>query len=657
MGVPDHLPPGVDPLPLLEALFAAAPVAFQVYDADGSSRMTNHAFRDLFGSEPPPGYNVFKDEVAQATRILDQIRRAFRGETITIPPFWYDPRELKHVQVAEGRRVAVSATFFPLFNRSGGVSHVAIVFKDVTAELRLRDKAAGDEDGLQAALGRIGRLAQELRESEERLTQTLEAAAVGTWEWRIAENRVIWSRNIETLFGLEPGTFGGTYEAWLALVHPEDRERVARQVSDAISARAPYNTELRYVRPDGSVGWQATRGYLVNDEQGQPLALRGMVLDITDRKEAENALLERDERLREALAAGQVGTWRLDLSLTTGTRYAEFNRLLGLPPEETNHSGQDFFMPVHPEDRAALRQQIQEAIQKENTLQADYRVVRPSGEVRWLRASGRVIRNGSGRLLHLAGASADITEQQHARERAERHFEFERQLIGIVSHDLKNPLSAIRMSASLLLTRGHLDHQQARSLGHIVSSADRAGRLITDFLDFTQARTSGSITVQLRLLDLGQVVRRVVEEINLAHPEREIQFSQAGELEVLADEDRLAQAVSNLVGNAVQHSPPTAWVKVRIQGGVERKVISVANPGPPIPAEDVPRLFEPYQRGRHAGDARRSVGLGLYITQQIVLAHGGRIAVKSDQEDTCFTVTLPAVPGAVAHGMDGGETP
>src|SRR6202158_4126034 len=103
-----------DQVRLLEALFAFAPVAYQVYNADGHCLLTNQAFRDLFGAEPPPEYNVLRDEVAKERGVLDLIHRAFGGDTVSIPPLWYDPRDLKHVEIKEGRRIALSATFFPL---------------------------------------------------------------------------------------------------------------------------------------------------------------------------------------------------------------------------------------------------------------------------------------------------------------------------------------------------------------------------------------------------------------------------------------------------------------------------------------------------------------------------------------------------------------
>src|SRR6478672_9579504 len=113
---------------ILEALFALAPVGFQIYEASGRCLLVNQAFRDLFGSEPPPEYNVLRDEIAERNGVLDLVHRAFAGETVTIGPMWYDPRELTQVKIAQGRRVAISSTFFPLLDGLGKVSHVAIVF-------------------------------------------------------------------------------------------------------------------------------------------------------------------------------------------------------------------------------------------------------------------------------------------------------------------------------------------------------------------------------------------------------------------------------------------------------------------------------------------------------------------------------------------------
>src|SRR5690348_12613124 len=110
-----------DPLGLLEGIFAACPVPLQLYSVKGRSLLTNRAFLDLFGVAPPPEYNVLEDEVAREQGVLALIRRAFAGETVSVPPVWYDPRELTQVKVSEGRRVAMSATFVPILDAGGEV--------------------------------------------------------------------------------------------------------------------------------------------------------------------------------------------------------------------------------------------------------------------------------------------------------------------------------------------------------------------------------------------------------------------------------------------------------------------------------------------------------------------------------------------------------
>ncbi|HEY7509824.1 MAG TPA: histidine kinase dimerization/phospho-acceptor domain-containing protein, partial [Vicinamibacteria bacterium] len=135
-----------DPVALLLGLFAYAPVGFQIYEASGRSLVVNQAFRDLFGAEPPPEYNVLRDEIAERSGALDLIHRAFAGETVNVPALWYDPRELTQVKVETGNRVAVSATFFPIRDREGRVTHVAIVFKDLTAEMLAREQAEKERD-------------------------------------------------------------------------------------------------------------------------------------------------------------------------------------------------------------------------------------------------------------------------------------------------------------------------------------------------------------------------------------------------------------------------------------------------------------------------------------------------------------------------------
>jgi signal transduction histidine kinase len=225
------------------------------------------------------------------------------------------------------------------------------------------------------------------------------------------------------------------------------------------------------------------------------------------------------------------------------------------------------------------------------------------------------------------------------------------QLVGIVGHDLRTPLAAIRMSAAVLLRRGDLSEDQARTLARIDGSAARMTRIIHDLLDFTRMRNEGRIPVHVRPVDLVPLVRRSVAELAAVHPTREIRLAVPEAVPLSADPDRLAQVVSNLVGNALQHSPQEARVSVEVDEDDVAVAIGVHNEGPPIPAELLGEIFEPFHRGVR-GEGGGSLGLGLFIVREVVRAHGGEVTVRSTSEQgTTFTVRLPIPRVGATRGV------
>ena len=218
---------------------------------------------------------------------------------------------------------------------------------------------------------------------------------------------------------------------------------------------------------------------------------------------------------------------------------------------------------------------------------------------------------------------------------------FEQQLVGIVSHDLRNPLSAIHLVAANLLRHEGLDERTARGLTRIQRSTGRALRLVRDLLDFTQVRLGQGIRLQCSPVDLHALARQGLVDVQSAFPERELRLVCEGDAQGTWDADRLTQVLVNLTSNALTFSPPDSAVTVRTWGEPAHVGLSVHNAGAPIPQELLPRLFEPMQRGAREGE-RGSVGLGLFIVRQLVHAHGGRVEVESSAgHGTRFTVLLP----------------
>ncbi|NTX67324.1 PAS domain-containing protein [Myxococcus sp. CA051A] len=248
-------------------------------------------------------------------------------------------------------------------------------------------------------------------------------------------------------------------------------------------------------------------------------------------------------------------------------------------------------------------------------------------------------------LVELARGAADraavAIENARLYREAREAVRVREDVVAIVSHDLRNPLNAIHLTATALLRRAGLSEEGVKGIGRIRDATQRATRMIRDLLDFTQARVGERIPIRPRPMDLHGLIRQAVDELLLAHPQRHVHVELHGDGRLDADEDRLAQVVTNLVGNALQHSEPGSLVRVVLRQEEEGVCLEVHNAGAPIPPDLLPTLFEPYRRGPEARTNKGSIGLGLYISRQIVLGHGGRIDVDSAEEGTRFRVWLP----------------
>ncbi|HZI04760.1 MAG TPA: ATP-binding protein, partial [Archangium sp.] len=302
---------------------------------------------------------------------------------------------------------------------------------------------------------------------------------------------------------------------------------------------------------------------------------------------------------------------------------------------------------LQPEEWPLARSLLQGEVVTDQELELERR----DGSRAMVRVSASPVRDPEGRLIAGVAITRDVTRQKEQEAELHRRVEFEQQLIGIVSHDLRNPIHAITLAAHALLRQEELDARATRAASRIISSAERAARMIRDLLDFTQARLGGGISLERRSTDLRQLVHQVLDEVGVAWPERHLQVRQWGCATGEWDSDRMAQVVSNLVTNALKYSPQDTPVRVELRTESDSVELAVHNEGPPIPADVLPRLFEPLQRGTPQVDrASRSIGLGLYIVKHLVEAHGGTVAARSEQGlGTTFTVRLPRTPGALAH--------
>ncbi|HEX4341598.1 MAG TPA: HAMP domain-containing sensor histidine kinase [Polyangiaceae bacterium] len=220
--------------------------------------------------------------------------------------------------------------------------------------------------------------------------------------------------------------------------------------------------------------------------------------------------------------------------------------------------------------------------------------------------------------------------------------EFREGFIGMLAHDLRQPLNTFNLANQSLSTLLNPEPRLQSLFGMQDRATRRMTRMISELLDFARSRPEGGMPVDRREMDLGNAARSVVEEMQIGHPSHTLRLNVIGDCVGIWDRDRLSQICSNLIGNAIEHSSsPSSPIDVTVFRDGERVALTVSNAGEPIGPDVLPSLFEPFRRGKGAGRANGGVGLGLHIVKRIAQAHGGSVAARSDANATTFTVTLP----------------
>jgi two-component system sensor histidine kinase/response regulator len=252
---------------------------------------------------------------------------------------------------------------------------------------------------------------------------------------------------------------------------------------------------------------------------------------------------------------------------------------------------------------------------------------------------------------HILKSKADVffqlyrQKQQLARQLEEltETLRLNELFTAVLGHDLRNPLGAILNSANLL-ERISKDDVVKQSATRMVNSGRRMSRMIDDMLDLTRARLGGGIPLRRQEADLSQIVARVIQEAQVSFSQGRFETRLEGDLSGHWDADRLAQVISNLIGNALEHGDAKEPIEVSLSGTrPERVVLTVTNTGI-VPTEILPHLFDPFRGGQRQLGRSEGLGLGLYIVQQIVVAHRGQVDVITDEARTTFRVEVPRRP-------------
>ncbi|UQA58825.1 ATP-binding protein [Polyangium aurulentum] len=530
-------------------------------------------------------------------------------------------------------------------------------------------------------------MADALQESEQNLRAAVIASESGTWRVDLKTGTYTRDAGVNHLLGLESDATTQPLEEFFLLVHPDDRQALSESVARATSSeRAPYDEEFRIVRPDGSILWLRGRGRVLEDAEGQAAYFTGIVTNITERK-------RREERLRLLAEAGAVLASSLDYEVTlSNVARMAVPDLADWCAVSVLQDGVLHLLAVFHVDPArqeALRElgrwwsrpdslhgsmqvartgepvvfyEVPRGMPEANAKDPEHRALLRTLDVASymavpMRLGERIFgvlsfgMSGSARRFtpddvtfaaDLAWRAASAIENASLYAEAQRASRVREEILAIVSHDLRNPLTSILTGAGMLLRDVSAGRAVLKRAEMIQRAAQRMNNLIEDLLDFARIQ-SGQLKVEPTIVEPEALLQETVDAFEEIARERSVilQFDAADPMpRVHCDPKRVLQVLSNLVGNAVKLVPAAGSVALRARRAGEQVVLSVIDSGPGIPAEDLPHVFDRYWRGKNT--KYKGSGLGLSIAKAIVEAHGGRIWAESEVGvGSTFSFSLP----------------
>ena len=493
------------------------------------------------------------------------------------------------------------------------------------------------------------RESRELRASEERLRLAVTGGNVGIWEWDFATNRLVWNDELILMWGWPDGATDLTLEGAIRMVLPEDQPLVQAAIDRSLHDGAPCDVEYRVRRHDGAVRWIAVKGRVEFDRTNRPARMMGVALDITDQRQADDALKRREAQLAEAQHIAHVGSYEWDVASNQVDRSDELCRIFGISPEQFRPTFEGYLERVHPDDRRKTRTIVEQAFRDGQPFDFEERIVRPDGVVRHLRSQGRWSLDAAGRPVRLMGICQDITERKLAEDQLRKTVELQarneelKAFAYTVSHDLKAPLRGIAGYAQEI-DRQHrtgLDERGLWCLKQILTATSNLDRLIEDLLHYSRVDAQTPTPTTVDLAALVETILRDRKPVIAAHGTvLTVSLSAA---RVGTWQRGLTQVLTNLIDNAIKYSrksaPPT--VRSGSEALADRVRITVTDNGIGFDMKYHDRIFGLFNRLVRQEDFE-GTGAGLAIVKKVIEKMDGTVRAESSPGvGSTFIVDLP----------------
>jgi PAS domain S-box-containing protein len=473
------------------------------------------------------------------------------------------------------------------------------------------------------------RLNEQLEKTQTQLKSALSSGLVGTWRLDIETKILYPDENLSRMFGISYPPNGCKQEDFASRVHPEDRSLTDQKRTESIRLGEHYETEYRVI-VNGEIRWFFARGQTAVNAKGEPSLFTGVIVDVTERKIAELALAESGELFRFLADAIPHKLW------TSGPdgRVTYYNQgwydYTGIFDfEELKVKVWDI---LHPEDRAKAEIEWPLAIQSGEGMETESRFRRHDGQYRWHLSRFKAHRDAAGNIQLWVGTSTDIHEQK---ENEQRKDEF----LSIASHELRTPLTSIKLFNQLMMRT----KDEERISTFVNKSAEhiyRLEKLINDLLDVTKIN-AGKMSYIVEEFDFSQFLRDSIANLQY-DTTHEIILESAPEIKFSGDRLRLEQVMNNFLTNAAKYSPDGKRIIVASEVKENSVIVSVKDFGIGIEPENLDKLFDRYYRVDNTAMRFEGLGLGLYISSEILKRHRGSFWIESELgKGSTFYFRLP----------------
>ncbi len=519
-------------------------------------------------------------------------------------------------------------------------------------------------DGITIDISDRKRAEETLESHRKWLALAQNIGKIGICDWNLETGEITWNEELKALYEKFPGSFDGTVKSALAMIHPSDRPRVEKKALQCSQEGIDFDSEFRILLPGGQVRWMEGKARAFQDETGQSMRVIGVNMDITDRKLAEEALRESEQRFRAAQELSLDAFIILHALRDTEGEIIDFegdyanpkaSEIMGYPIDELVGHRLSHRLPGYKSSSDLFERYAQVT---ETGIPHDIELEYKADGIRgWFR--NVAVKLGDGVAVSFSNITDRKLQEQErlhllelereARSQAEVANRIKDEFLAVLSHELRSPLNPI-LGWTQLLKRGTLSPEKTQQALEIIErNAKLQTELIEDLLDVSRI-LRGKLILTQTAVELPYVIDSAIETVRLAAQAKSIEIHTEFSphiRQVLGDSNRLQQAVWNLLSNAVKFTPPRGQVTIQLTQEEDWGHIQVKDSGRGIDPDFLPHVFENFRQADSTTTRTfGGLGLGLAIARHLVELHGGKIWANSPGlgQGAIFTMSLPLLP-------------